>query len=175
MIDSFQSSGNFLLFQIELTDLWISELCPTPCFNQFCRNLISSCCFAFIGLVKSNPKLKNIAIRYWLSCTYFGVLNIITAMCIQKLIKIVPTLSQNTGGLCNQTILPIIYCISARIMTILKFTVIPMKVPDIFILLLVSSTSIFSLDIFLLLCPDMFSCHMSYISYTIYIHFVWIQ
>jgi len=38
-LDSFLSTGNFSLFQIELISLWVSKPnCPISCFNQFCWN-----------------------------------------------------------------------------------------------------------------------------------------
>jgi len=43
MIDSFHSSGNFSLFQIEIISLWISEEIVLPSvFYQFCWNLINT-------------------------------------------------------------------------------------------------------------------------------------
>ena len=51
----------------------------------------------------------------------------------------VPQPSQNTVGVCKQITPLIIYCISARLVAILKVIVTPVNVSDIFILVLVSN------------------------------------
>ena len=63
-------------------------------------------------------------------------------MYIQQPGEIVPPPSHNTVGVCNQITIHILYYISSRMVTILKVIDAPVKVPDILILLLVSSSSI---------------------------------
>jgi len=83
-------------------------------------------------------------------------------MYIKKLIKIVPTLSLNSAGLYNQITHLTIYCISSRLVTILKVTVIPMQVSDIFYFTVSFKYINFCLEIFLLFCPDNFLPHVLY-------------
>ena len=52
----------------------------------------------------------------------------------------VPPPSQNTVGVCKQITILILHYISSRLVTIIKVTDAPIEVPNIFILLLVSSS-----------------------------------
>ena len=50
----------------------------------------------------------------------------------QQLREMAPSLSQNTVGVCNQITLLIPYCISSRLVTLLKVNDAPIQVSDIF-------------------------------------------
>ena len=53
-------------------------------------------------------------------CVYFCLPNIINPMYIQQLREMVPPPNQNNVGVNNQTTLPILYCISSKLVTLLK-------------------------------------------------------
>jgi hypothetical protein len=63
-------------------------------------------------------------------------------MCIEELIEKIPLPSQNTVGVCNQITLLTLYCISSRLVTLLKSIDAPLQVSDFLILFLVSSSLI---------------------------------
>jgi len=54
-------------------------------------------------------------------------------MYIQQLREMVPSLSQNTVGFCNQITLSILYCISSKLVTLLKVIDVPVQKPNSFL------------------------------------------
>jgi len=67
--------------------------------------------------------------------------NIINPMYIQQLREMIPPPTQNTVGICNQITFLVLYYISSRLVPLRKFIDAPIQVPNIFILLLVLSSS----------------------------------
>jgi hypothetical protein len=55
-------------------------------------------------------------------------------MFFEQLREMVPPPSQNTVGLCNQITLLVLYCISSRLVMLLKITEAPLQVSDIFLI-----------------------------------------
>jgi len=54
-------------------------------------------------------------------------------MYILKLRDMVPSLNQNTVGVCNQITLLILYYVSYRLVTLFKIIVVSLQVPNIFL------------------------------------------
>jgi len=105
--------------------------CPTPCFNQFCWDLINTWWFVSFHLF-SHLNLKRTWLRhYWFCYAYFCVPNITNSMYIPQLRETDPPPSQNNVGVRNQITLLILYYIISRLATLLEVTDAPIKVSDI--------------------------------------------
>jgi len=82
---------------------------------------------------------------------YVFLPNIINPMYIQNLREMVLSSSQNTVAICKQITLLILYYMSSRLVTIFKVTVAPIQAPDIFYLIVSSSSSILAFRYFFIL------------------------
>ena len=94
-------------------------------------------------------------------------------MHIEKLGEIFPPPSHNTVGACNQVTFLILYYIPSRLVPHLKVIDAPIQVPNVFVLL-VSSSSILALRYASFFVPEMSANFMSYIVQIIYVALAWI-
>jgi len=90
-------------------------------------------------------------------------------MHIQWLREMVHPPSQNTVGVCNQTTLFILYCISCRLVTFLKVTDAPQQVSDILVLFVSNSLTLATRYLFPRFVLEMHTSLMSYIVQIIFI------
>ena len=137
--------------------------CPTPCFNQFCWDLINTWWFVSFHL-SSHLNLKSTWLRHcWFCCAYFCLPNIINSIYIPQLREMVPPPNQNTVTVCNQITLLFLHYVSFRLATLLKVTDAPIQVSDILGLTVSFKFINFSCQIFFLRVLVMSTTFSSYI------------
>lgn len=106
--------------------------------SQICWDLINALLIVSFQLYNSNLNFKGIRLRHqWLCC-------MINTLHFQQLGEMFFPPNQYTVGVCKQATLLILYFISSRLVNFLKSTDVPIQVPDIFNLLLVSCSSVFA-------------------------------
>ena len=81
---------------------------------------------------------------------YFSLPNIIKSMYIPSLREMFLPPSQIIGGVCNQITLLILYCVSSRLVTLLKVIDVPIQVSGVFYLTVSFKFIQFSFQIFFL-------------------------
>jgi len=95
-------------------------------------------------------------------------------MYIQHLGETVPPPNHNTVAVCNQITFVILHYTTSRPVTLLKVTVAPIQVPNIFYLTVSFKFLNFSFQLCLLFVPKMSASITSYIVQIIYIALVWV-
>lgn len=96
--------------------------CFTSWLSLFCQNVITTWRFIPLQCCNSNFSLKNAGLRiWWLGCMYFYQPNITDPMNTQYLREVILQLIQNVVGIWKQINILILYKVTFRLITLLKF------------------------------------------------------
>ena len=129
----FHSSGYSSLFQIKLISLWISEriFLPPALINSAGILSVPGVLHLFsFSIVFSTSKVLGSGISGSPMC--FCLPNITNPMYLEQLREMVPPPSQHTVRVCNQITLLFLYCVSSRLVTLLKVIDAPVQDSGIF-------------------------------------------
>jgi hypothetical protein len=74
---------------------------------------------------------------------FLSIPDIINATCIQKLTEVYRTSVQSVVGIYKEISILILYCVSSRLVTLLKFIYASVYIADIFVLIFLSSSLAF--------------------------------